>query len=137
MPATMSTPLDTEEDKSEPLHPCLASPYRCPRSVVESDSYVVEAISEYVKLTDEGQRIEWKLRITLEKSLSPVEMPGSIYTFRIEGDSPLLAEGTAIYKVGRTLDYKRRMVQWNAQCPSQTHSWYEPVWVEHCHRTGE
>ncbi|KAJ8073662.1 hypothetical protein PM082_011940 [Marasmius tenuissimus] len=57
-----------------------------------------------------------------------VKIPGWIYCFRIYG--PTTHPNAALYKVRRTTDYKRRVLEWRLQCPSYRHEWFVPIWVD-------
>ncbi|KAK1230223.1 hypothetical protein PQX77_006688, partial [Marasmius sp. AFHP31] len=85
---------------------------------------------------DEHVRSWFKKQAAIERAVSSSEGEGFIYAFRIEGvdfsgvtDRDL--SHTAAYKVGRTVHPENRQRQWHRQCPSQKHSWYEPVPVKH------
>ncbi|KAL0059708.1 hypothetical protein AAF712_013541 [Marasmius tenuissimus] len=87
--------------------------------------------------------ISWlKTHAAVDREISTSEGEGFVYVFRIDGvdfsditDRDLT--NTAAYKVGRTMNPENRKRQWHRQCPSQKHTWYAPVPVEHCHHVGE
>ncbi|KAK1224329.1 hypothetical protein PQX77_012780 [Marasmius sp. AFHP31] len=83
--------------------------------------------------------ISWlRTHDAMDKGVSTSEEEGFLYIFRIDGVdfsdvTDLDLSHTAAFKVGRTVSPPNRERQWHRQCPSQTHTWYEPVWVEQCH----
>ncbi|KAK1224930.1 hypothetical protein PQX77_012142 [Marasmius sp. AFHP31] len=85
---------------------------------------------------DEHVRSWFKKQAATDRAVSSSEGDGFLYAFRIEGvDFSGVTDRdishTAAYKVGRTVDPENRQRQWHRQCPSQKHSWYEPVPVKH------
>ncbi|KAJ8073863.1 hypothetical protein PM082_012141 [Marasmius tenuissimus] len=89
-------------------------------------------------LDEESLRnIDQKLEETLHKPHSDSEQSGFLYVYRISDPFIPCHEDAALYKVGRTVDFPRRREQWDTQCPSQGHFWFEPIEVEYSHRTGE
>ncbi|KAJ8093722.1 hypothetical protein PM082_009582 [Marasmius tenuissimus] len=78
--------------------------------------------------------VERSLGISLANvSVPNLEEKGCLYWYRIEKASPI--PGVAYYKVGRTIHYSQRQQEWRRQCPSQYQSWFDPVYVDHCHQT--
>ncbi|KAJ8087476.1 hypothetical protein PM082_006307 [Marasmius tenuissimus] len=78
--------------------------------------------------------VERSLGISLfNVSVPNLEEKGCLYWYRIEKASPI--PGVAYYKVGRTIHYSQQQQQWRRQCPSQHQSWFDPVYVDHCHQT--
>ncbi|KAL0059093.1 hypothetical protein AAF712_014194 [Marasmius tenuissimus] len=91
---------------------------------------------------DESLQSWLKTHAAIEKGVSSSEKKGFIYVFRIDGvdftditDCDL--SKTAAYKIGQTVHPEQRKRQWQLQCPSQKHTWFTPVAVEHCHCVGE
>ncbi|KAL0563849.1 hypothetical protein V5O48_018211 [Marasmius crinis-equi] len=82
---------------------------------------------------ERARLIELRQQAAMTKTLSVHEEEGNLYAFRIE--DPSIPPGEALVKVGRTVNFERRKAQWDAQCPSLEHFWFEPILVEHCHRT--
>ncbi|KAL0579199.1 hypothetical protein V5O48_002822 [Marasmius crinis-equi] len=80
-----------------------------------------------------AEKLQSRRKAAMEKPLSVHEEEGAVYTYHIE--DPSVPLGVALYKVGRTGDFERRKAEWDAQCPSFEHRWFDPIWVEHCHRT--
>ncbi|KAJ8092447.1 hypothetical protein PM082_023700 [Marasmius tenuissimus] len=87
---------------------------------------------------DEDLKSWLKTHTEIEKGHSRSEGEGFLYAFRIDGvdysdvtDCDLT--DTAAFKVGRTVGPQRRETEWRQQCRSQTHTWYTPIQVEHCH----
>ncbi|KAJ8075993.1 hypothetical protein PM082_014778 [Marasmius tenuissimus] len=74
-----------------------------------------------------------KIEFYLVKSLSPHDTAAFIYAFCIEGENEF-SDGV-VFKVGRTNDIERRKKEWAIQCPSQRHTWYDPIPVLYSHRT--
>jgi len=46
-------------------------------------------------------------------------------------------EGNAIFKLGKTNDLYRRMLEWDFDCPNADRIWLEAFWVPNAIRTGE
>ncbi|KAL0058645.1 hypothetical protein AAF712_014671 [Marasmius tenuissimus] len=87
---------------------------------------------------DEDLKSWFKTHTAIEKEHSRSEGEGFLYAFRIDGVdysdvTDCNVTNTAAYKVGRTVDPQRRELEWKRQCRSQTHTWFTPIAVDHCH----
>ncbi|KAJ8073231.1 hypothetical protein PM082_020101 [Marasmius tenuissimus] len=92
---------------------------------------------------DDVELERWlKKHAAFDKPIAISDSGGYIYIFWIDGiDLTDVVKGdlskTVVFKVGQTSRLEHRECEWRYQCPSQTHTWYLAVWVEHCHLIGE
>ncbi|ESK80727.1 importin 13 [Moniliophthora roreri MCA 2997] len=72
-----------------------------------------------------------KFIVTTIKVLSIFDRRSKIYTFHIVEDDEL----EFLFKIGRTSwPLEERKLEWDRQCPSKPHIWYDGVNVNHSHR---
>ncbi|KAI3604019.1 hypothetical protein WG66_000828 [Moniliophthora roreri] len=72
-----------------------------------------------------------KFKLMFFKAFSYFDRHGKIYAFRIVDDEEL----EFLFKVGRTSQpLEERKTEWDRQCPSKLHIWYDRVDVNHSHR---
>uniref|UniRef100_A0A0W0G1Y3 Uncharacterized protein n=1 Tax=Moniliophthora roreri TaxID=221103 RepID=A0A0W0G1Y3_MONRR len=70
----------------------------------------------------------WKYEATLLKKFSIFDKHSDIYSFRIVDDD----KPEYFFKVGRmSQPLGKRQAEWDRQCPSRPHIWYNRVPVKH------
>ncbi|KAL0566383.1 hypothetical protein V5O48_015629 [Marasmius crinis-equi] len=84
---------------------------------------------------DENLKAWIKAHDLLERRSSRLPRKFYVYIFRIEGTSfqgvvKQDLANTSAFKVGRSCNPRRRQGEWRRQCPSQRHTWFNPVEVK-------